>query len=171
MFGRPLETGSSRYEPRSGLGKGNSSLLTASKIASEILENLSTEAGTASGLRRGSGLRFFPSLVCQTPSGKAGPSGLPALSGVGGGPEGHRPGWEVPRPAPHSERARRHAGVPATSCPSSRREERRFPGAPVAEERGGWCVPNPRAVTGEWSASLCAIGSGSSSLRPPQDFC
>lgn len=57
-----------------------------------------------------------PSLTCQTRGGKAGPSGQPALSGGGAGPEGRRPGRRRPN-LPLLEPVRRHAGVPGSSRP------------------------------------------------------
>lgn len=128
-------------------------LLTACKIASRFSKApAGTRARSGEGKRRPFAFLLVPSLICHTASSQAAPSGQPAFSSAGGGPEGRR--LRSPRP----DLARRHA----TSCGSSRDVTPLPPptsaelgGAPhaPAEELGRRRVPPRWAVTGEWSSS------------------
>ena len=115
----PLQTGSGlSATQRSSLGEKRF-LTHAYEIASRLSKvPAGMQARTGAVSRRRLAFLLFPSLVCQTPSGKASPSGLSAFSGRRGGPRGGRRGWEAAAPAPAATRAR-HAGVPGSLRPSS----------------------------------------------------
>lgn len=115
---------------------------------------------------------LFPSRTCQTRRRKAGPSGQPALSGGGAGPEGRRPGRrQAAGPAPPRARA------------TSRGCSWEFTPLPPASPGGG----GPRGyrggvgsargpprrlltLTGMERLRGVARSSGSESWRPPRRF-
>lgn len=133
-------------------------LLTASKIASGF-SKAPAEKRTRSGAVKRLPPAFvaFLSLICQTPSAKVSPSGLPAFSEGGGGPWGRRPGSEAAGPAPPEARA--------TSRGSSRDVTPLLPasggGAPYAPcgRAGSAGVPPGRAVTGAGRATSERAGA------------